>query len=114
SMSPRLDSRWSGSFPLPGRELHPLEAPGFAWRAEKLFEVEVHDIPEAGRQIFLCSRYRLMCRPPWPKAVAVVRKRWVEDGLKDLQHCLLDKSVERGGDGDLKLHLPPRTLGFEA
>src|SRR5262245_23521984 len=28
SMNPRLDSRWGGSFPLPGRELHPLEAPG--------------------------------------------------------------------------------------
>src|SRR5215510_8245045 len=24
SMRPRLDSRWGGSFPLPGRELHPL------------------------------------------------------------------------------------------
>ena len=29
SMSPRLDSRWGGSFPLPRRELHPLEASGF-------------------------------------------------------------------------------------
>ena len=27
SMSPRLDSWRGGSFPLPGRELHPLEAP---------------------------------------------------------------------------------------
>jgi len=34
SMSPRLDSRWGGSFPLPGREFHPLEAPGLAWRTE--------------------------------------------------------------------------------
>jgi len=30
SMSPRLDSRWGGSLPLPVRELHPLEAPGLA------------------------------------------------------------------------------------
>ena len=30
SMSPRLDSRWGGSFPLPRRELHPLEASGFS------------------------------------------------------------------------------------
>jgi hypothetical protein len=37
SMSPRLDSRWGGSFPLPGRELHPLEAPGIAWRTEERF-----------------------------------------------------------------------------
>src|SRR5262249_12450883 len=26
SMSPRLDSRWGGSFPLPGRVSHPLES----------------------------------------------------------------------------------------
>ena len=30
SMSPRLDSRWRGSFPLPGREFHPLEASGLS------------------------------------------------------------------------------------
>lgn len=30
SMSPRLDSRWGGSFPLPGREFHPLEASGLS------------------------------------------------------------------------------------
>src|SRR5262245_11428079 len=35
SIRPRLDSRWGGSFPLPGRESHPLEAPGLAWRTEK-------------------------------------------------------------------------------
>src|SRR5499427_5863383 len=28
SMSPRLDSRWGGSFPLLGRDFHPLEASG--------------------------------------------------------------------------------------
>ena len=33
-MSPRLDSWWSGSFSLPGREFHPLEAPGLAWRTK--------------------------------------------------------------------------------
>jgi hypothetical protein len=30
STSPRFDSRWGGYFPLPVRELHPLEAPGLA------------------------------------------------------------------------------------
>jgi hypothetical protein len=33
-MSPRLDSWWSGSFSLPGREFRPLEAPGLSWRTE--------------------------------------------------------------------------------
>ena len=64
---------------------------------EKLFEVEVHDPSVTARQVFLRSRYRLMRRPPRPKAVAVVGKRRVEDGLKHLQHRLLDKSVENGG-----------------
>ncbi len=42
-----------------------------------------------------------MRRPPRPKAVAVVGKRRVEDGLKHLQHRLLDKSVENGGHTQL-------------
>src|SRR5438270_272711 len=41
-MSPRLDSRWGGSSPFPGREFHPLEAPGLAWRTEKFLQVEIH------------------------------------------------------------------------
>ena len=40
-MSPRLDSWWSGSFSLPGREFHPLEAPGLSWRTEKAPDVGV-------------------------------------------------------------------------
>ena len=50
SMRPRLDSRWGGSFPLPGRELHPLEAPGLAWRTEILLEVRIHHVPIARTQ----------------------------------------------------------------
>src|SRR5262249_53081913 len=42
AMRPRLDSRWGGSFPLPGRESHPLEAPGLSWRTEKLGQIPVH------------------------------------------------------------------------
>jgi hypothetical protein len=44
SMSPRLDSRWSGSFPLPGRESHPLEAPGLPWRTEVALDVSLYDV----------------------------------------------------------------------
>src|SRR5207247_5167234 len=45
SMSPRLDSRWSVSFSLPGREFHPLEAPGLAWPPEAATHLDV-DHPE--------------------------------------------------------------------
>jgi hypothetical protein len=41
SMNARLDSRWGGSFPLPGRELHPLEAPGLPWRTEIASQVDI-------------------------------------------------------------------------
>jgi hypothetical protein len=43
SMSPRLDSWWGGSFPLPGREFHPLEAPGLSWRTEIGPEIQIDD-----------------------------------------------------------------------
>ena len=39
SMTPRLGSRWGGSFPLPGRESHRLEAPGLAWRTQVALEI---------------------------------------------------------------------------
>ena len=64
---------------------------------EELFEVEVHDPPIAARQMLLRGRYRLMCRASRPKPVAVVGECRVEDGLQDLQHCLLDEAVESGG-----------------
>jgi hypothetical protein len=69
---------------------------------EKLSEVEVHDPPIAARQMVLCGRYRLMRRPPRPKAVAVVREGRVEDGLQHVQHRLLDKSVENRGDANFR------------
>lgn len=28
--------------PFPGREFHPLEAPGLTWRTKKLFQVHIH------------------------------------------------------------------------
>src|SRR5207249_4387797 len=68
------------------------------------------DPPIAARQVFLRRRYRLMRRPPRPKPVAVVGERRVEDGLQDLQHRLLDKSVESGGHAEFA-HAPIR-LGY--
>ena len=37
-MSPRLDSRWGGSSPFPGREFHPLKTPGLTWRTKEALE----------------------------------------------------------------------------
>jgi hypothetical protein len=41
SMSPRLDSRWGGSFPLPRRESHPLEASGLSWRTKETLNIQI-------------------------------------------------------------------------
>src|SRR5262249_54179629 len=93
SMSPRLDSRWSGSFPLPGRELHPLEAPGFAWRAEVGFQVQIDDVGfplDDSLRNALDRRVRGLLRP-----VAVGPRLEVsfEDGFQDEFECTLYHTV---------------------
>src|SRR5262249_47452124 len=92
-MSPRLDSRWSGSFPLPGRELHPLEAPGFAWRAEVGFQVQIDDVGfplDDSLRNALDRRVRGLLRP-----VAVGPRLEVsfEDGFQDEFECTLYHTV---------------------
>ena len=42
-----------------------------------------------------------MCRPSRSKTIAVIGKCWVPLPLQNLQHRLLEKSVERGGDAKL-------------
>jgi hypothetical protein len=89
SMSPRLDSRWSGSFPLPGREFHPLEAPGLAWRTEEFLQVKIN-LPAVTRgDILQCLGHRLMSRPSRPKTVGVIGKRPAPPPLQNLHHRLL-------------------------
>jgi hypothetical protein len=68
-MSPGLDSRWGGSFPLPGRESHPLEAPGFAWRTEVFRQIGVDylGVPRINRLMDLSNRIE---RAP-PRAIPV-------------------------------------------
>ncbi len=45
---------------IPGREFHPLEAPGLAWRTEKFLQIKVHDEPIAFGDVLLCLFHRLM------------------------------------------------------
>jgi hypothetical protein len=52
-MSPRLDSRWGGSSPFPGRESHPLKAPGLTWRTKVAFEVGIHDVSIPFLKVFI-------------------------------------------------------------
>jgi hypothetical protein len=76
-MSPRLDSRWGGSFPLPGRESHPLEAPGLAWRTENYAQIIEEKDPRTGKK----KRKQV-----WPRyhQVGVVRQALAEFGLEGI------------------------------
>jgi Protein of unknown function (DUF1203) len=58
-MSPRLDSWWSGSFSLPGREFHPLEAPGLSWRTEELLHLPEVDYIEVRDKEAGCYDFRI-------------------------------------------------------
>jgi hypothetical protein len=88
-MSPRLDSWWSGSFPLPGRAFHPLEAPGLSWRTEKFLQIQINHPAVACGNILLRLGYRLMSRTSRSEPVAVVGKLRIPLSLQNLQHRLL-------------------------
>src|SRR5215467_1666960 len=68
---------------------------------EKLLEIKVHHPAVTFGDIVLCLGYCLMCRPPWSKTIAVIGERWVPLPLQNLQHRLLEKSVERSRDAKL-------------
>ena len=56
---------------LPGRELHPLEAPGFAWRTEAFrniqFERMLRAKPDGGKD----GSDGIVAGPSWAKAIGV-------------------------------------------
>src|SRR4029453_18718343 len=66
---------------LPGRELHPLEAPGFAWRTKEACEIDSHHIPMR-YELFLDHFYRLGGTPLRAKAVRRILnvgfKKWLD------------------------------------
>ena len=65
-MSPRLDSRWGGSFPFPGRESHPLKAPGLSWRTEEALNVGLDN---------MVDRPALHCQAQSPESVVAASTR---------------------------------------
>src|SRR5215472_5924464 len=46
--------------PFPGRESHPLKAPGLAWRTKELLQVQIHHESITFRDVLLCLFHRLM------------------------------------------------------
>ena len=78
-MSPRLDSRWGGSSPFPGRESHPLKTPGLTWRTEESLQVHIDHHPSTFGNKLLGRLDRLVGIPSRPKAVARFREVRFED-----------------------------------
>ena len=48
----RFPVRWL--VPFPGREFHPLKAPGLTWRTKELLKININDHPVAFLRISLC------------------------------------------------------------
>jgi len=70
-------------------------------RSKKLLQVEVHDVPITLGNVLLRLGHRLLSRATRPKTVAVLGKRRVPNALQNLQHRLLDKTVDHGRDAKL-------------
>src|SRR5215470_7342459 len=98
-MSPRLDSWWSGSFSLPGREFHPLEAPGLAWRTEKASDVRVQNVVHLLLQKRVRQRIqRIMLAAPRAKTIGEAKKVLFIDLVEDSDHSVLDDLIFQGRD----------------
>src|SRR5262249_45073373 len=68
---------------LPGREFHPLEAPGLSWRTEKLLQVYVHHPSASPLDVLLRCPHRIVRASPRAETVAVLGEGRVESRLQD-------------------------------
>jgi hypothetical protein len=103
-MSPRLDSWWSGSFPLPGREFHPLEAPGLSWRTEKAPDISIQNVVHLLLQERVRQRIqRVMLAAPQAKTIREAEKILFIDLIEDGSHSVLDKLIFQSRDSERTL-----------
>ena len=65
---------------------------------EETLQIQIHHPIIPGQDVFLGALYRLMRAAFRTKAIAVVRKRRVEEWLQDLQHRLLNHPVHHRRD----------------
>ena len=76
---------------------------------EKFLEVKINQDVVALGNIALRLSYRLMGRAPRSESIAVLGKRWIPLLLQNLQHGLLDQSVE---EEELKWWVSRRLTGW--
>src|SRR5215471_10646396 len=91
-MSPRLDSWWSGSFPLPGREFHPLEAPGLSWRTKEAPDIQIEN-PVITPASFSRLTHCVQCRLPRSISVGISMKRRLYFRLQSCLDYLLRNAI---------------------
>jgi hypothetical protein len=72
---------------------------------EKFLQVEVYHPAVAFGNVLLCLVYRLLRATPRSKTVAVFGERRVPAFLQNLQHCLLNKTIQDSGDSQRGLHM---------
>src|SRR4029450_5629080 len=86
---------------LPGRELHPLEAPGFAWRTKITLDINLQD-PATSKPHHLLPQglQHLVRGAAWAEAIRAGEKVLLvhcfqHHGYRALQHLIL-----KGGDAN--------------
>src|SRR5271170_2518333 len=125
SSPPRAQGSIPGgaAYPLPGRELHPLEAPGLAWRTEAGLDIRVKDglgrvlLPKHAEALSQGVRRRAVC----PEPIRVGIRAHLRDGLQRQQVKGLHGAVahRRNTQGPQLAVLlrdvdPPESLGMVA
>ena len=81
-------------FPFPGRELHPLKAPGLSWRTEKSSDVYVqHKAHLLPRERDVQRIQRLMLATSWPEPIRETPKVLFVNLIEDRDHGMLDDLV---------------------
>src|ERR1017187_5801946 len=74
---------------------------------EEFLQIKINAPAVTFDDIMLRLCHRLMSRSSRPEPVPVIGKRRVPPPLQNLQHRLLDESIQHRGDGQRELHLNP-------
>jgi hypothetical protein len=77
------------------------------YAVEELLQVHVHHPAPAAGYIGAGGLHCLMSTPAGPKPIRVIGELRVEHRAQNLMHCLLDKTIEYGGNSQ-RSHSPSR------
>ena len=81
-------------FPFPGRESHPLKAPGLPWRTEKARDVSVQNVVHLLLQEHVRQRIqRVILAAPRAEALRESQKVFLINLVEDGGHSVLDDFV---------------------